>query len=156
MYTTWFGRNLFTSQCDIDIIYTLFWVFEYTISFDLSAVKTTSYLQENCLHIFNIFNKPVFVEHNKTTLSAYIRAPTKVHPTWQPMPDSFILSAISRYKCHNGDNTPHCFTPSHATKIKHFSFSHDTHIDWSTYILIRKRITMGHRTFVSSSLNKWI
>ena len=34
-----------------------------------------------------------------------------------------------------GDNTPPCFTPLDARKLKDFSFSHDTHIDRS-YITI--------------------
>ena len=35
--------------------------------FDLSALKTISYLQDNSLHILNIYRKPALEEHNKTT-----------------------------------------------------------------------------------------
>ena len=34
-----------------------------------------------------------------------------------------------------GDNTPPCITLLDATKLKDFSFSHDTHIDWSRPII---------------------
>ena len=57
--TTLFSRTFFTLKCDIDIMYTCLNIQVHN-KFDLSALKTTLYLQENCLHIFNIFNKPVF------------------------------------------------------------------------------------------------